>query len=191
LEQVRCAGEEEEEEESSEADLTMEEVQGSVRMGAGFTVVLIACIPGRGEIGVQPKMEVLEYGRSVAACARVRLAQLRERTVGLSRGFLFDQIISLHAALLCYQEPCSAGAAATVVSLWVVHHGSIAALMKQMYKHLKDGRTTAQALRLAIMHLLEFLPDSAGPYGPRAPRRTSRWRRCRRACVWGRDPLWC
>ena len=38
--------EEEEEEESSEADLTMEEVQGSVRMGMGSTVVLSACYSG-------------------------------------------------------------------------------------------------------------------------------------------------
>ena len=56
--------------------------------------------------------------------------------VGLARGFLF------------------AGAAATVVSLWSVDDGSTAALMKHMYKHLKDGRTTAQALRLAMLHLL-------------------------------------
>ena len=56
--------------------------------------------------------------------------------MGLSRGFLF------------------AGAAATVVSLWSVDDGSTAALMKEMYKHLEVGRTTAQALRLAMLHLL-------------------------------------
>ncbi len=60
-----------------------------------------------------------------------------EGVVGLVRGFFF------------------AGAAATVVSLWGVHDGSTAALMEQMYKHLKDGRTTAQALRLAMLHLLD------------------------------------
>ena len=116
----RRAGEEEEdeeEEESSEADLTMEEVQGSVRMGAGSTVVLSACNSGLGEIRA-------------------------EGVVGLSRGFLF------------------AGAAATVVSLWSVDDGSTAALMKQMYKHLKDGRTTAQALRLAMLHLLNGPAES-------------------------------
>ena len=117
MEQVRCAGEEEEEEESSEADLTMDEVQGSVRMGVGSTVVLSACNSGRGKIRA-------------------------EGVMGLSRGFLF------------------AGAAATVVSLWSVDDGSTAALMKQMYKHLEDGRrledgrTTAQALQLAMLHLL-------------------------------------
>ena len=61
------------------------------------------------------------------------LGEIRaEGVVGLVRGFFF------------------AGAAATVVSLWGVHDGSTAALMEQMYKHLKDGRTTAQALRLAM-----------------------------------------
>ena len=58
------AGEEEEEKESSEVDLTMEEVQGSVRLGAGSTVVLSACNSGRGKI-------------------------LSEGVVGLARGFLF------------------------------------------------------------------------------------------------------
>ena len=93
------------------ADLTMDEVQGSLRLGAGSTVVLSACNSGRGKI-------------------------LAEGVMGLSRGFLF------------------AGAAATVVSLWSVDDGSTAALMKQMYKHLEDGRTTAQALQLAMLHLL-------------------------------------
>ena len=107
------------------ADLTMEEVQGSVRMGMGSTVVLSACNSGLGEIRA-------------------------EGVVGLARGFLF------------------AGAAATVVSLWSVHDGSTAALMEQMYEHLMDGRTTAQALRLAMLHLLDG-PAESGP--------GSRWRR--------------
>ena len=121
----RGAGEEEEEEESSEADLTMEEVQGSVRMGVGSIVVLNACNSGRGEIKA-------------------------EGVVGLARGFLF------------------AGAAATVVSLWRVDDESTAALMEQMYKHLEDGRTTAQALRLAMLHLLDGTAESG---------RNSRWGR--------------
>ena len=95
----------------------MEEVQGSVRMGAGSTVVLSECNSGRDKI-------------------------LGEGMVGLARGFLF------------------AGAAATVVSLWSVDDGSTAALMEQMYKHLEDGRTTAQALRLAMLHLLNGPADS-------------------------------
>jgi hypothetical protein len=107
------------------ADLTMDEVQGSLRLGAGSTVVLSACNSGRGKI-------------------------LAEGVMGLSRGFLF------------------AGAAATVVSLWSVDDGSTAALMKQMYKHLEDGRTTAQALRRAMLHLLN---------GPAESGRDSRWRR--------------
>ncbi len=97
-------------------DLTMDEVQGSLRLGAGSTVVLSACNSGRGKI-------------------------LAEGVMGLSRGFLF------------------AGAASTVVSLWSVDDGSTAALMKQMYKHLEDGRTTAQALRRAMLHLLNGPAD--------------------------------
>jgi hypothetical protein len=102
----------------------MEEVQVSVRMGVGSTVVLSACNSGRGKI-------------------------LGEGVVGLSRGFLF------------------AGAAATVVSLWSVDDASTSALMKQMYKHLKFGRTTAQALRLAMLHLL---------HGHKKSSRSSKWR---------------
>ena len=56
-----------------------------------------------------------------------------ESVVGLARGFLF------------------ACAAATVVALWSVDDVSTATLMEQMYKHLEDGRTTAQALRLAML----------------------------------------
>jgi hypothetical protein len=115
--QVREESSEEEEEESSGADLSMDDVQGSVCMGVGSTVVLSACNSGRGGIRA-------------------------EGVMGLSRGFLF------------------AGAAATVVSLWSVDDGSTAALMKEMYKHLKDGRTTAQALQLAMLHLLESGRDS-------------------------------
>ena len=70
--------------------------------------------------------------------------------MGIARGFLF------------------LGAAATVVSLWSVDDGSTAALMEQMYKHLEDRRTTAQALRLAMLHLLDGTAESG---------RNSRWRR--------------
>ena len=72
-----------------------------------------------------------------------------EGVVSLARSFLF------------------AGAAATVVSLWSVDDESTSALMDQMYKHLMDGRTTAQALRLAMLHLLD---------GPAESGRGSRWR---------------
>ena len=41
-----------------------------------------------------------------------------------------------------------------------MYDGSTAALMKQMYKHLEDGRTTAQALQLAMLHLLNGPADS-------------------------------
>ncbi len=86
----------------------------------------------------------------LSACNSGRGGIRAEGVMGLSRGFLF------------------ADAASTVVSLWIVDDGSTAALMKQMYKHLKDGLTTAQALRLAMLHLLN---------GPAESGRDSRWRR--------------
>jgi hypothetical protein len=110
------------------ADLTMEEVQKSVRLRVGSTMVLSMCNTGRGKI-------------------------LAEGVVGLSRAFLY------------------AGAAATVVSLWSVDDGSTSALMKQLYKHLKDGRTTAQALQKAMVHLLN------GPAESSRNSRSSKWRR--------------
>jgi CHAT domain-containing protein len=109
----------------------MDEVQRSMRMGAGSTVVLSACNSGRGKIRA-------------------------EGVVDPARGFLF------------------AGATATVVSLWGVHDGSSAALKKQMYKHLEDGRTTAQALGIAMLHLLR---------GPAESWRDSRWRRDSRLVI--------
>jgi len=86
----------------------------------------------------------------LSECNSGRDKILGEGMVGLARGFLF------------------AGAAATVVSLWSVDDGSTAALMEQMYKHLEDGRTTAQALRLAMLHLLHGRSESS---------QNSRWRR--------------
>ena len=86
----------------------------------------------------------------LSSCSSGRGEIRAEGVVGLARGFLF------------------AGAAAIVVSRWGVDDGSTAALMKQMYKHLEDGRTTAQALRLAMLHLLD---------GPVESGRNSRWRR--------------
>ena len=108
--------------------LTMDEVQGSVRLGAGSTVVLYVYV----------QLHIL-----YSTCNYTGRGEIRAEVVmGLARGFLF------------------AGAAATVVSLWSVDDGSTAALMKEMYKHLKDGRTTAQALQLAMLHLLKSGRDS-------------------------------
>ena len=78
----------------------------------------------------------------LSACNSRRGKFRAEGVVDLARGFLF------------------AGAAAIVVSLWKVHDGSTAALMEEMYKHLGDGRTTGQALRLAMLHLLQGPAES-------------------------------
>jgi len=102
----------------------------------------------------QPDLSMLEVQGSDEAAdkrERVRLADgatvvlsacntgcgdiLAEGVVGLARGFLL------------------AGAAAAVVSLWAVDDGSTAALMDQMYRHLVEGCTVPQALRLAMLRL--------------------------------------
>ena len=102
----------------------------------------------------QPDLSMLEVQGSDEAAdkrERVRLAEgatvvlsacntgcgdiLAEGVVGLARGFLL------------------AGAAAAVVSLWSVDDGSTAALMEQMYRHLVEGCTVPQALRLAMLRL--------------------------------------
>jgi hypothetical protein len=77
--------------------------------------------------------------------------------VGLARGFLL------------------ANASAAVVSLWSVDDGSTAALMRNKYKHLVEGRTVPQALRLAMLRLARR-PDRLA-----LPNRPSR----------GRDPEAC
>ena len=71
----------------------------------------------------------------LSACNTGRGEIKAEGVVGLARGFLL------------------AGAAAAVVSLWSVDDGSTAALMEQMYRHLVEGCTVPQALRLAMLRL--------------------------------------
>ena len=48
----------------------------------------------------------------------------------------------------------SAGAAATVVSLWSVDVGSTASLMEHMYTQIAQGNTVPQALRSSMLHLV-------------------------------------
>jgi len=104
---------------------------------AGFILSTLGNTHGRLGLFCQASLR-LGAGSTVvlSACNSGRGEILAEGVVGLARAFLF------------------AVAAATVVSLWSVDDGSKAALMKQMYKHLEDGRTTAQALQLAMLHLL-------------------------------------
>jgi CHAT domain-containing protein len=56
-----------------------------------------------------------------------------------------------------------AGARSTVATLWRVDDKSTALLMKEFYKELKDGKTKAEALRLAQLSLLSN-PDYSHPY---------------------------
>ncbi|WDD36186.1 CHAT domain-containing protein (plasmid) [Nostoc sp. UHCC 0926] len=56
-----------------------------------------------------------------------------------------------------------AGARSTVATLWRVDDKSTALLIKEFYKELKDGKTKAEALRLAQLSLLSN-PDYSHPY---------------------------
>ena len=71
----------------------------------------------------------------LSACNTGRGEIKAEGVLGLARGFL------------------SAGAAATVVSLWSVEDGSTASLMEHMYTQIAQGQTVPQALRSAMLHL--------------------------------------
>ena len=84
------------------------------------------------EMGIQ-----LGAGATVfmSACNTARGKITANGVVGMGRGFQM------------------AGAAATVVSLWSVDDSSTAALMEQTYRHLVDGLTVPQALRLAMLRL--------------------------------------
>jgi CHAT domain-containing protein len=87
-----------------------------------------------GAQGVQ-----LAHGATVvlSACNTGRGEIKAEGVLGLARAFLF------------------ANASAIVVSLWSVDDGSTAVLMSIMYKHLAEGCTVPQALRLAMLELME------------------------------------
>ena len=73
----------------------------------------------------------------LSACNTGRGDIKAEGIVGLARGFL------------------AVGAGSAVVSLWSVDDGSTAFLMRQAYKHLDAGMTVAQALRLAMIEMMQ------------------------------------
>ena len=85
------------------------------------------------------KIEGLRLGHGatvfMSACNTAKGKITANGVVGMGRGFQM------------------AGAAATVVSLWSVDDSSTAALMEQTYRHLVDGLTVPQALRLAMLRL--------------------------------------
>jgi tetratricopeptide (TPR) repeat protein/CHAT domain-containing protein len=77
----------------------------------------------------------------LSACNTGRGEIKAEGVVGIARGFLL------------------ANASATVVSLWSVADKSTAALMRIKYKHLAQGVSVPQALRLAMLTLARRRPD--------------------------------
>ena len=85
------------------------------------------------------KIEGLRLGHGatvfMSACNTAKGKITANGVVGMGRGFQM------------------AGAAATVVSLWSIDDLSTAALMEQIYRHLVNGLTVPQALRLAMLRL--------------------------------------
>eukprot|EP00960_Hanusia_phi_P066769 766469-Hanusia_phi.AAC.5 len=77
----------------------------------------------------------LAVGSSVvlSACNTGRGSIKGEGVIGIARGFL------------------AAGASATLVSLWSIEDSSTRQLMDRLYTNLEEGRTLAEALRLAML----------------------------------------
>ena len=106
----------------------------------------IALAPGNGEDGLLTAAEI--YGMNLnadlvvlSACDTGRGRITGDGVVGLSRAFI------------------SAGAPSVVVSLWAVSDESTAALMVEFYNQLDQGQDKAQALRQAMLTMLQQYPE--------------------------------
>lgn len=72
--------------------------------------------------------------------------------IGAQRGGRGDEILGLTRAFL------GAGAAALVVSLWLVQDETTAELMTKWYGRLRDGEGWAEALRAAQLEVKDRYP---------------------------------
>ena len=106
----------------------------------------IALAPGNGEDGLLTAAEI--YGMNLnadlvvlSACDTGRGRITGDGVVGLSRAFI------------------SAGAPSVVVSLWAVSDESTAELMVEFYQQLDQGQDKAQALRQAMLTMLQQYPE--------------------------------
>jgi len=97
--------------------------------------------PGQGEDG---RLQV----REIAALAlRARLVSLSACDTGLGEVVTGEGVVGVARAFL------NAGADAVAMTLWRIPDASTAELMRRFYRHLRDGRPAAEALRDAKLEL--------------------------------------
>jgi CHAT domain-containing protein len=115
----------------------------------------VLAVPDSGDPDhAQPDLSMLEVqGSDEAADKRERVQLAEGATVVLSACNTGRGVIKAEGVVGLWRGFMLAGAAAAVVSLWSVDDGSTAALMEQMYRHLVEGCTVPQALRLAMLRL--------------------------------------
>jgi CHAT domain-containing protein/uncharacterized protein HemY len=106
----------------------------------------IALAPGMGEDGLLTAAEILEMDLQahlvvLSACDTGRGRVTGDGIIGLSRAFV------------------AAGVPSIVVSLWAVPDAPTAELMTEFYRQLSQGQSKAQALRQAMLTLMETHPD--------------------------------
>ncbi|NEQ98554.1 MAG: CHAT domain-containing protein, partial [Cyanothece sp. SIO2G6] len=106
----------------------------------------IALTPSNGEDGLLTSAEILQMDLQadlvvLSACDTGRGRITGDGVIGLSRAFI------------------AAGVPSVVVSLWAVPDAPTADLMTEFYRQLDQGQTKAQALRQAMLMIMEQ-PDS-------------------------------
>jgi len=150
------------------ADLNPKATKANVKkslQGAGWvhfachadmdTDTLVLAVPDRSDPDhAQPNLSRLEVQGSDEAADKIQGLRLGNgATVFMSACNTARGKITANGVLGMGRGFQMAGAATVVVSLWSVDDSSTAALMQQTYRHLVDGRTVPQALRLAMLRL--------------------------------------
>ncbi|NER79360.1 MAG: tetratricopeptide repeat protein [Leptolyngbya sp. SIO1D8] len=114
--------------------------------GTRDTPGAIALAPGNGEDGLLTSAEILQMDLQadlvvLSACDTGRGRITGDGVIGLSRSFI------------------TAGVPSVIVSLWAVPDAPTAELMTEFYRQLEQGQNKAQALRQAMLVMMQDHPD--------------------------------
>ncbi|NER84324.1 MAG: CHAT domain-containing protein, partial [Leptolyngbya sp. SIO1D8] len=114
--------------------------------GSRDTPGAIALAPGNGEDGLLTSAEILQMDLQadlvvLSACDTGRGRITGDGVIGLSRSFI------------------AAGVPSVIVSLWAVPDAPTAELMTEFYRQLDQGQNKAQALRQAMLIMMQDHPD--------------------------------
>ncbi|NER80437.1 MAG: CHAT domain-containing protein [Leptolyngbya sp. SIO1D8] len=114
--------------------------------GSRDTPGAIALAPGNGEDGLLTSAEILQMDLQadlvvLSACDTGRGRITGDGVIGLSRSFI------------------AAGVPSVIVSLWAVPDAPTAELMTEFYAQLDQGQNKAQALRQAMLIMMQDHPD--------------------------------